>query len=391
MSSLLSYDIDTGLDTYRLLVNSIEDYAIILLDIYGVVKIWNKGAEAIKGYKAEEIIGQNFEILYSADDRDKKTPSKNLEDTLRLGHIRYEGWRMRRDGSLFWAHVSITALYDRDKKLVGFSKITSDLTEKHNAQAEKEKEHEILDIIHHTAHIGGWELDVARQKITWSSVTCEIHEVPEGFQPTLAEAISFYKEGDSRDIIQKIYQEAVANGTAYDVDLPVITATGREIWCRSIGQAEIRDGRCVRLYGTFQDIDQQKRTQIELQLSEERFRNAFDLSAIGMALVSVEAVPIRVNKRLSELLGYTCEEFYAMTVFDFTHPDDIPADKAYAQQLLNGEIDHYRMVKRYFHKNGNTVWSHITVSLVRDAQHIPVHFVSEVEDIGPDRHHHPFQ
>lgn len=118
------------LEIYKLLVDSVEDYAIFLLDREGYIRTWNKGAAKFKGYKAEEIIGKHFSVFYTQEDIDARKPPRELEIATRIGRIEDEDWRVRKDGSRFWANVVITALRDTDGKLVGFAKVTRDLTER---------------------------------------------------------------------------------------------------------------------------------------------------------------------------------------------------------------------------------------------------------------------
>jgi PAS domain S-box-containing protein len=118
----------------QLLVQGTKDYAFFLLDKYGYVATWNAGAERIKGYKAEEIIGQHFSRFYSQDLIDRGWPDHELEVAQKVGRFEDEGWRLRKDGSRFWANVILTALRDDAGRLLGFSKITRDLTERKRAE-----------------------------------------------------------------------------------------------------------------------------------------------------------------------------------------------------------------------------------------------------------------
>ncbi|KAL5344038.1 Two-component system protein A [Aspergillus crustosus] len=121
-------------ETYKILVDTVRDYAIFMLDPLGHIATWNAGAGVLKGYKAEEIIGKHFSILYSPEDRASGKPARALKVCLREGRIEDEGWRYRRDGSRFWANVLITPIYQFGQH-VGFVKITRDLTERKEAEA----------------------------------------------------------------------------------------------------------------------------------------------------------------------------------------------------------------------------------------------------------------
>jgi PAS domain S-box-containing protein len=126
-------------ELFRLLVSGVKDYAIFMLDPEGRVMTWNEGAERIKGYKAADIIGKHFSTFYPEEANAIGHPQRELQIARKDGRYEEEGWRIRKDGSRFWANVVITAIYDDKKRLVGFAKVTRDLTSKKNAE-EKEKE-----------------------------------------------------------------------------------------------------------------------------------------------------------------------------------------------------------------------------------------------------------
>jgi PAS domain S-box-containing protein len=112
----------------------VRDYAIFMLDPAGHILTWNAGAHRLKGYRPEEIIGRHFSTFYTADDRARNHPARELEIAAREGRYEEEGWRIRKDGTCFWATVSITAVRDDDGRLTGFAKVTRDLTERKRAE-----------------------------------------------------------------------------------------------------------------------------------------------------------------------------------------------------------------------------------------------------------------
>lgn len=121
-------------ERFRLLVQSVKDYAIFMLDAEGRVATWNAGAQACKGYTPTEILGQHFSVFYPEQERARGKPSRLLEIAQKLGRVEDEGWRVRKDGSEFWANVLITAIRDGSQNLVGFAKVTRDLTERRDAE-----------------------------------------------------------------------------------------------------------------------------------------------------------------------------------------------------------------------------------------------------------------
>ena len=126
-------------EQFRLLVESVEDYAIFMLDVDGNVVTWNRGAERIKGYAEAEILGQHFSIFYAPELVDSGHPQRELEVAAREGRYEEEGWRVRRDGTRFWASVTITAMRDEGGELVGFAKIVRDVTGRRRDEVERRR------------------------------------------------------------------------------------------------------------------------------------------------------------------------------------------------------------------------------------------------------------
>jgi PAS domain S-box-containing protein len=135
-------------ERFRLLVEGVRDYAIFLLDPEGRVASWNAGAERIKGYPAEEILGEHFSRFYASEDVARGIPERELEIARTEGRTEYEGWRFRKDGSRFWANVVLTALRDADGHLRGFAKVTRDVTERKEAEERQRLYAERLKILH---------------------------------------------------------------------------------------------------------------------------------------------------------------------------------------------------------------------------------------------------
>jgi len=121
-------------ERYHKMIAEVEDYAIILLDADGIIQNWNIGAEKIKGYKRQEILGHSFRLFYTEEDREKGLPDKLLNIVKIQGKATHEGWRVRKDGTKFWGLVVITALHDKTRNIIGFSKVTRDLTQQKIAQ-----------------------------------------------------------------------------------------------------------------------------------------------------------------------------------------------------------------------------------------------------------------
>ena len=114
---------------HKRMISEIQDYAIILMDIDGTILSWNSGAEKIKGYKEEEILGQNFRIFYMPQDRQEGLPEQLIDLAKREGRARHIGRRLRKDGTIFWGSILITALHDGEGEVIGFTKLTRELSD----------------------------------------------------------------------------------------------------------------------------------------------------------------------------------------------------------------------------------------------------------------------
>ncbi len=132
-------------ERYRDLVDSVKDYGIFMLDKNGFVQSWNSGASRIKGYRADEIIGQHFSRFYTQVDIDRDHPSAELESAIETGRYEEEGWRVRKDGTRFWANVIITPVINAGGELIGFSKVTRNLTERKIAEEELKRAYDELE------------------------------------------------------------------------------------------------------------------------------------------------------------------------------------------------------------------------------------------------------
>jgi len=156
-------------ERYRLIVESVKDYGIFMLDTKGHILTWNDGAERIKGYKRDEIIGKHFSVFYTAPDLEIGKPAMELETAIETGKYEEEGWRIRKNGSLFWANVVITALYNEGNEFIGYSKVTRDLSEKkHEDELLRQSEERYRLLVEQVRDYGIFMLDEKGRIISWN-------------------------------------------------------------------------------------------------------------------------------------------------------------------------------------------------------------------------------
>lgn len=348
--------------------------------------IFDSSLLKILGYTAKTLKEQQIEdILQLVHPRDKEyfnflKPS--FSDDLTENHS-FEFRILHQNKNWVWAENNCEVVsYTNEKKpewLIGF---IQDITETKNKELLFIKNEDLLTKTNEVALIGSWEVDLVNGSVSWSNVTKKIHEVGIDYIPDIETGINFYKEGPHRDKLMALFQKCVSHGVGFDDEFLIITQNNNEKWVRSIGISVMEKGVCTKVYGVFQDIDEKTKAIEELANTEEKFRKTFDFAGNGMALVGMDMKWIRVNESLCEMLGYTKEEFLKLKYPDFTHPEDLESDTVLLTEALEGNLDDYEIEKRYIHKNGKIVWTILTVSIVRDNEGNPIHFVSHVNNIS---------
>ncbi|WP_339810422.1 PAS domain S-box protein [uncultured Imperialibacter sp.] len=332
------------------------------------------------GIKNKEIIGvSHYDIFPEIGDDWKKIHAECLRGAINKVD---EAPFNRADGSVQWLAWDVRPWYKVEGVVGGLIMYTGDITSLKEKEEEKRHLESVLNQASETANIGAWEVDLVNNSVYWDRITKKIHKVDKDYVPKLDGAIQFFKEGESRQRIEAAVQNAILDGTPYDLEVELVAADGSLVWTRAVGQAEFSGGTCRRLFGVFQDIDQIKKAELNLKVSEEQFRGAFQYSAIGMALVSLDGKWLKVNSSLCKMLGYTDEELTKVTFQELTHPDDLNSDLELMAQTISGEIPSYQMEKRYFHKDGQTIWVLLNVSLIKDIDGNPSHFISQIKNIS---------
>lgn len=181
---------------YRLLVEAISDYAIYMLNPHGIVMSWNPGARRFKGYEAEEIVGDHFSRFYTEEDRRAGVPERALSLAAREGRFEHEGWRVRKNGSRFWAHAIIDPIRAPLGTLVGFAKVTRDLTERLAAQeALRRSEEQFRTLVESVSECAIYMLDPDGRVTTWNAGAARISGY-EAFEVLGRSVAQFYTQAE---------------------------------------------------------------------------------------------------------------------------------------------------------------------------------------------------
>ncbi|TGK49746.1 PAS domain-containing protein [Leptospira bouyouniensis] len=181
--------------------------------------------------------------------------------------------------------------------------IARDITSKTLARIELERNKSFLAQTNQVARVGGWDFNKLSGEIIWSDLICEIHELPHGFVPTYDQMANFYTP-ESWSKLEKAIQLAMSDGTPYDMELQITTVNGRILWVRAIGNAEFKNGTCVRLFGVLQDIDIDKKNRLRIQKSEESLKKAQQIAKMGSWELDLQSNEVTWTEELYKMYGF---------------------------------------------------------------------------------------
>ena len=295
---------DQPADPFKLLVQSIVDYAIFMLDPQGYVTSWNSGAERIKGFQTEEIVGQHFSKFYTEEDRKAGMPEKVLDTARREGKFEGEGWRVRKDGSRFWASVVVDRINGEDGELVGFAKITRDMTEKRQAQqALLETERRFRILVQGVTDYSIFMLDPEGRVTNWNAGAERI----KGYAPEeiIGEHFSrFYTPEDYDAGVPKRALETAREADRYEAEGWRVRKDGSRFWASVVLDAiKDEDGKLIGFAKITRDMTEKREAQLRLEESREQLFRSQKMEALGQL---TGGLAHDFNNLLTAMLG-ACE------------------------------------------------------------------------------------
>ena len=225
------------------------------------------------------------------------------------------------------------------------------------AERELKRTKEILEQTSFVAKVGGWEIDVQNQTVFFSDINKATLEAPPSFTLELETALDFFKEGESRDKVLEAFTQCFKKGIPFDIEVQIITLKGNERWVRALGQAEYENGRCSRLYGTFQDIDEQVKLVKIIKDKEAQYRTLIsNISSVTFrCLNDASWTMIFISDAVEQLTGYSAEDFILNNKVSYAsiiHPDD----RAYVNVNSDETNREYTIEYRIINKSNEVVW-----------------------------------
>src|ERR1700748_2906792 len=267
---------------YHLVVEAITDYAIYMLDREGHVTSWNPGARRFKGYEADEIVGQRFCALHPEPDRSESAPALALAEAERTGRFEREGWRVRKDGTQFWAHVVIDAIRSPEGELVGFAKITRDLSERRAAEAKLRESEELFRLlVQSVTDYAIFMLDVRGHVASWNAGAQRI----KGYAPEeiIGRHFSdFYTEADRAAGLPRTGLATATREGRWEHEGQRVRKDGTTFWAHVvIDPIRDDDGKLIGFAQVTRDITERREAEAALQQAQATMIRSQKLEAIG--------------------------------------------------------------------------------------------------------------
>jgi PAS domain S-box-containing protein len=373
---------------FRIFVDSVRDYALVMLDPEGYIVSWNSGAAAIKGYTAAEIIGKHFTRFYPQEAIDSGFPEHELVEAREKGRFEDEGWRIRKDGTRFWANVIITALRDSSGDLIGFAKVTRDLTERRRSEELlRLNEMRFRTLVQGVRDYAIFMLNSDGTVATWN----EGAERIKGY--TAAEIIgkhfsAFYP----REVIERRFPDhelaiATTEGRFEDEGWR-IRKDGSRFWANVVITA-LRDehGRLVGFSKITRDLTERRRHENILRASEERFRLLVE-GVVDYAIITIdrEGFITSWNSGAAQLNGYSPAEIVGRHFSRLYPHEEIQANKPWEDLIEAGKLGRTVSEGWRVRRDGTRYWANNVIAALRETDDATRSFYMVTQDLTQRRH-----
>ncbi|MBN1238628.1 MAG: PAS domain S-box protein [Gammaproteobacteria bacterium] len=373
---------------FRLLVQSVRDYAIFMLDASGHVVTWNEGAEAIKGYTRDEIVGSHFSRFYPQEEVERGWPDYELEQAAAIGRFEDESWRVRKDGSRFWANVIITALRDEDGRLVGFSKVTRDLTEKRQ-QAEQLRisEERFRALVENVRDYAIFMLDKDGFVSTWNEGARHLKGY-EADEIIGSHVSRFYPPEDlKRRWPEHELKTAMLEGRFEDEGWR-IRKDGSRFWANVVITAlRDRSGDLIGFSKITRDLTERRKHEQQIAESEERFRLLVEgVRDYAIVMLDRRGFVSSWNTGAQKIKGYSAQEVIGRHYSHFFASEDIAANKPWHQLIEAKEHGNVGDESWRVRKDGTQFWAGNVISALHDGEGRHRGFVLVTQDLTARRH-----
>jgi PAS domain S-box-containing protein len=315
-------------EKYRTLFENAGEAIVVVQDDKAV--FLNPMMATLTGCSNTELSSRPFVNFIHADDReivmDNRIRRLNGENV----PSRYSFRLLHKNDGFRWVDLNVVKINWKGKPAT--LNFMIDITERKLSEEKAKESHALLRIAGEKAKLGGWSVNLEENHVIWSDEVAVIHEMPVGYSPLVEQGISFYApQWQAR--MKKVFADCTQKGIPYDEEMEIITAGGRSVWVRTIGESVKDDtGKIIKVHGAFQDITDRKQIELELRASESNYRNSFNDSPLGVRISTIEGETIYANKAILDIYGYnSVEELKKKSIKERYTPE------SYAEWLMRKE------------------------------------------------------
>ena len=306
--------------------------AVVITDTQRRITWVNEGFERVTGYGMSEVLGQRPGEFLQFEETDERELAR-LRAALDAGQP-FLGELLNRGkgGRVYWIELEIQPLKSERGEFLGFMAIENDITERRHSAEALQSSQAFLDRTGRIGGIGGWAMNMATMEIRWTDQTCRIHEQEPGHRPSMEEALSYFA-ADARHLVEESFRQCWKTGEAFDLELPLVTAQGRAIWVRVVGERDVRDGISHGLMGAMQDITARKQLADTMERTNELLTNVIESLPCALSVIDANGLLQLANTEFGRLFGlpdHLCQpgvtRFEDMVRFNAQRGDFGPGD-----------------------------------------------------------------
>jgi PAS domain S-box-containing protein len=371
-----------ALELYSSRLAAIVEYshdALLNIAPDGTILVWNKGAELLYGYKANEVLGKNISVLVPPE---RSEEPKQIIGTVLSGNVvdKFETVRYGKDGRRVDVSVVAAPIVDANGKVTAISWTARDISERKRVEMALRESEQIFRATFEQAAVGISQTSVDGRFIRVNQKLCDIL----GYTREELLQLNFVDITYPTDIDYDLtYLRRLIAGeiNVYSIEKRNVRKDGAIIWANITASLVRQQGKPKYFIRVIEDITKRKRTEDALRYSEEKFRAVYDGADIGIIMIDKNGIIIDVNPAFQIILGYTREEMIHRFISDITSVEDIDRSNNNFNQMVDGTTDHYRMEIRYVRKDNCIVWARLAMSAVRASDGGLLYAICMVEDI----------
>ncbi|MFD1145138.1 PAS domain S-box protein [Larkinella insperata] len=345
-------------ERYRTLLQNLPDYAIYRLDSRGIVTEWTEGAQRMKGYTAEEVIGRYASLCYTSEELATGELEKELEQATRTGRAERESIRIRKNGERFWVNEIATAIYDAHGKLAGFTKISRDITKRKQGQELRRRLEERTRLAVEAAELATWEWHLPTDEVFWNEQHFHLLALPVKAGPQKSDAFLSRVHPEDRLWVTQELTQAIDEQSLFDAEFRMVREDAVTRWMSGYGRVTGEEGgQPTQMSGVMFDITDRKQAEEAIKRSEERLQRALSISTVGVIYFDLEGHIHDANEAFQRMSGYPHPAFVGGQVrWDRLTPPEFMEITLRAQEEYRTKGENTPYEKQYIRPDGSRWW-----------------------------------